>query len=61
MLLGLILCLILAAGGIGFGVWTMMDGNTQKENLNKQIADLKAQNPDIPDLRNPCCNHPTRI
>lgn len=44
MLLGLILCLLLAAGGIGFGVWAMMDGNTQKENSEKQISDLKAQN-----------------
>jgi hypothetical protein len=49
MLIGLILCLLLAAGGIGFGVWEMMDGNTQKDNLNKQITDLKAQVNDLKD------------
>lgn len=43
MLLGLIFCLILAAGGIGFGVWTMMDSNTQKTNYEKQISNLNSQ------------------
>ncbi|MBQ3352995.1 hypothetical protein IJG89_01425 [Candidatus Saccharibacteria bacterium] len=43
MLYGLILCAILAVGGIGFGVWAMMDGETQKSGLNEQISTLKAQ------------------
>ena len=43
MLIGLILCIFLAIGGIGFGVWMMMDGNTQKEQLNSQIATLRGQ------------------
>ncbi|MBO4813097.1 hypothetical protein J5491_03025 [Candidatus Saccharibacteria bacterium] len=47
MLYGLIFCLILAVGGIGFGVWTMMDGNTQKEQLNTQISSLKSQNNEL--------------
>ena len=47
MLYGLILCLILAVGGIGFGVWAMMDGNTQKEQLNTQISSLKKQNNEL--------------
>ena len=28
MLVGLTLCLILAAGGIGFGVWAMTNGDS---------------------------------
>ena len=47
MLLGLILCIVLAIGGIGFGVWMMMDSNTQKDSLNKQISDLRKQNNDL--------------
>ena len=49
MLIGLILCLILAIGGIGFGVWAMMDGNSQIEALNAQITSLKSQNSDLRD------------
>ncbi len=49
MLIGLILCLILAIGGIGFGVWAMMDGNQQKEQLNQQISTLKKQNSELMD------------
>ena len=51
MLLGLVLCLILAAGGIGFGIFEMLDnGNKSKESsdlsnkiasLNNEIAELK--------------------
>lgn len=44
MLIGLILCILLAVGGIGFGVWAMMDGNAQKANFEKQISDLRVQN-----------------
>ena len=44
MVLGMIIFAILAIGGIGFGVWAMMDGNTQKTNLEKQISDLRTQN-----------------
>lgn len=44
MLYGMIIFIILAIGGIGFGVWAMMDGNTQKANLEKQISDLREQN-----------------
>lgn len=49
MVIGLVLCLLLAAGGIGFGVWAWMDGNTQKDTLNSQIADLKKQNNELRD------------
>ena len=43
MLLGMILLVILAIGGIGFGVWEMMDANSQKEQLNSQITVLRDQ------------------
>ena len=44
MVLGMVIFAILAIGGIGFGVWEMMDANTRVESLNKQIDSLKAQN-----------------
>lgn len=44
MLYGMIVLAILAIGGIGFGVWAMMDGNAQKDQLNSQVASLKQQN-----------------
>lgn len=47
MLYGMILLAILAAGGIGFGVWAMMDGSAQKEALNLQINALKQQNNEL--------------
>lgn len=47
MVFGLILCAILAVGGIGFGVWEMMDGETQKSGLNEQINALKTQNNEL--------------
>lgn len=49
MLIGLILCLLLAAGGVGFGVWAMMDGNTTRDNLNAQISSLRSQNSELLD------------
>ena len=49
MVIGLVLCLLLAAGGIGFGVWAWMDGNAQKDALNSQIAELKKQNNELRD------------
>ena len=47
MIYGMILLAILAIGGIGFGVWAMMDGNAQKDALNSQISALKAQNNEL--------------
>lgn len=43
MLYGMILLAILAVGGIGFGVWAMMDGNSQMAKKDEQIADLRGQ------------------
>ena len=46
-ILAVVLLLIVAIGGVGFGVWTMMDGNAQKDALNSQISALKQQNNDL--------------
>ena len=43
MILTIVLLVLLAAGGIGFGVWAMMDGNSQVAKKDEQIAALKAQ------------------
>ena len=43
MLYGMILLAILAAGGIGFGVWAMMDGNSRVAKKDEQITDLNSQ------------------
>ena len=43
MVLGMIMLGILAVGGIAFGVWEMMDGNSQVAKKDEQIAALKAQ------------------
>ena len=47
MLYGMILCAVLAIGGIGFGVWAMVDGSQQRGVLDKQIGDLKKQNSEL--------------
>ena len=47
MLLGLILCLLLTAGGIGFGVWVMMDGNSRVDSLNAKIKTLQDEKNDL--------------
>ncbi len=47
MLIGMILLAVLAAGGIGFGVWAMMDGNSKVTKFEEQIKDLKKQNAEL--------------
>ena len=46
-ILAVVLLLIVAIGGVGFGVWAMMDGNVQKDALNSQISTLKKQNSEL--------------
>ncbi len=46
-IIGMVIFAILALGGIGFGVWVWMDGNTQKDALNSQISALEQQNNDL--------------
>ena len=47
LIIAMVFVILLAAGGIGFGVWAMMDGNQQKEELNLQISTLKKQNSEL--------------
>ena len=44
-----ILFAVLAAGGIGFGVYTMMNSKKQEDALNDQISTLKKQNDELMD------------
>ena len=48
-ILGIVVLLLIAAGGVGFGVWAMMDGNAQKDALNLQVSNLKQQNNELQD------------
>ena len=43
MVLGMVLLAVLAIGGIGFGVWEMMDGNNRVVEKDKQIAELNSK------------------
>lgn len=57
MLYGLIFAIILALGGIGFGVWAMMDGNSRAETAKKEcksiatvpVIDTDVTKCDVPD------------
>ncbi len=42
-----ILFAVLAAGGIGFGVYTMLNSKTQEDKLNEQITTLRKQNAEL--------------
>ena len=46
-IIAVILFALLAAGGIGFGVYTMMNSKKQEDALNEQIATLKKQNSEL--------------
>ena len=47
MLYGMILLAILAAGGIGFGVWAMLDENSRAQKKDEQISQLQSQLSDL--------------
>ena len=47
MIAALVCAVVLAVGGIGFGVWAMIDGGIQKEQLNSQISALTAQSNEL--------------
>lgn len=56
---GMILLGILAVGGISFGIWEMLEVNTQKEQLNSQINTLKQQNNELQDKLEDATSGPT--
>lgn len=43
MMIGMIILAILAAGGIGFGVWAFLSGNQKEAKLNEQVSELQNQ------------------
>ena len=43
MLIGMVALALLAAGGIGFGIWAYLSGNQKVASLNNQISDLQNQ------------------
>ena len=49
MVFGMVFLALLAIGGIGFGVWALLDKNQSTETLNSQISTLKTQNTDLLD------------
>jgi len=46
MLLVVILCLVLAAGGVGFGIWAMVDSDKK----DGEIASLREQNEELSEI-----------
>lgn len=46
-ILAIILLLLIAAGGVGFGVWAYMDSETQKQALSNQINSLQQANSEL--------------
>ena len=52
VLIGMIICVILAIGGIGVGVWAMMDGNAKEARINNDINELRQQVEDLKNKKN---------
>lgn len=48
-LIAVVLFAVIAAAGVGFGVWMMMDGSNKETEYNKTIDGLKKQNSDLLD------------
>ena len=61
VVLALVLCLLLAIGGIGFGIWAMMDSNkkdgeisslrSQNADLSEQVANLNAEVEELSEVK----------
>lgn len=47
LILAIVICAVLAAGGIGYGAWATVSGNSQNDSLRKQVNDLKQQVNDL--------------
>ena len=50
MIVGIVILALLAAGGIGFGVWAYLSGNQKEAKLNEQISDLQTQLAEQPEI-----------
>lgn len=47
MTIGMVVLALLAAGGIGFGVWTYLSGNQKETDLNNEINTIRQQNNEL--------------
>lgn len=47
MLPVLIVCLVLALGGVGIGIWAVLDGNARVDSLNAQVDSLRSENAEL--------------
>lgn len=47
LILAIVVCAVLAVGGIGYGAWATVSGNSQSDSLRKQVNDLKQQVNDL--------------
>lgn len=50
IIIGILFLVLLAAGGIGFGIWAYLDGNQKTANLNNQISVLQNQLANQPEI-----------
>ncbi len=50
MTIGMIILALLAAGGIGFGVWAYLSGNQKEAKLNEQVSELQSQLAERPEV-----------
>lgn len=42
-----IICLVLGLGGVGFGIWALLNSNTRVSELNTEVNSLRSQNEEL--------------
>lgn len=47
MLPTMIICLVLGLGGVGFGIWALLNSNTRVSELNTEVNSLRSQNEEL--------------
>lgn len=47
MMFALVICLLLAVGGVGFGIWAMFSGNERADELSAKVTTLQNQNAEL--------------
>lgn len=57
MIIGMVVLALLAAGGIGFGVWAYLSGNQKSTELNNKISELNSQISTLNDELNNASNN----